>query len=98
DESITFKVWRGHLFPIGVRDICVANDEQGVGKVVEHVIVALPKRKKALLASLKQYLCGTKGRKWVRKSHPKDGSTNPLLGIFPRAAMLNQALLGRKPK
>ncbi|MCD9639234.1 hypothetical protein HAX54_023637, partial [Datura stramonium] len=59
--------------PIGIGYIFVVNVEKGVGKVAEHAIAASPKRKKAKSTWVKQYLCGTKSRKWVRKSHPKDG-------------------------
>ncbi|MCE3050567.1 hypothetical protein HAX54_047528, partial [Datura stramonium] len=73
NESITFKVGKGYLFPIGVGDIFVVNIEKSVDET-EHTIFASPKRKKAKLKWVKQYLCGTKNRKWVRKSRPKDGS------------------------
>ncbi|MCD9644820.1 hypothetical protein HAX54_033269, partial [Datura stramonium] len=62
DKSITFKAGRCHLLPIGVEDIFVANLEQGVCKVDEHVIAESPKRKKAKPTWMKQYLCGTKAR------------------------------------
>ncbi|MCD9638374.1 hypothetical protein HAX54_022313 [Datura stramonium] len=76
DKSITFKVVRGHMLLIRVGDICVFNAEHGIGKVAAHAIATLSKRKKAKSAQVKQYIYGTKGRRWVRKSHPKDGSPN----------------------
>ncbi|MCE3049649.1 hypothetical protein HAX54_045464, partial [Datura stramonium] len=39
--------------PLGARDICMVNVEQGVGKVAEHAIAASPKRKKAKSAWVK---------------------------------------------
>ncbi|MCD7456946.1 hypothetical protein HAX54_033682, partial [Datura stramonium] len=60
-----------------VGDVFVVNVEQGVGKVVEHAITVSPKRKKDKSIWVKQYFCGTKRRKWVRKSCPKDDSPSP---------------------
>ncbi|MCD9559763.1 hypothetical protein HAX54_018012 [Datura stramonium] len=77
DESITLKARRGHLLPKGVGDIFVVNVEKGVEEVAKCAIFASLKRKKANLTRVKQYLYGTKNRKWVRKSYPKDGSPGP---------------------
>ncbi|MCD7464679.1 hypothetical protein HAX54_053226, partial [Datura stramonium] len=64
NESITFKVGRGHLFPIAVGDIFIVNVEKTAADVAEHTIAASPKRKKSKSKWVKQYLCGTKNRKW----------------------------------
>ncbi|MCD7467305.1 hypothetical protein HAX54_004649 [Datura stramonium] len=63
DNIITFKSRRGHLLPIGVGDIFVVNVEQEFDKVVEHVVVASPKRKNDISIWVKQYPRSIKSRK-----------------------------------
>ncbi|MCD9644834.1 hypothetical protein HAX54_033283, partial [Datura stramonium] len=73
NESISFKAGRGHLLPIGVRDICVTNIVRNENEGAKHTFAeSLKKKAKSIWA--KQYLYGSKGRMWVRKSHPKDYS------------------------
>ncbi|MCE3049517.1 hypothetical protein HAX54_045087, partial [Datura stramonium] len=66
NESITFKAGRGHLFPIGVGDIYVANVVRNEDEGDDHIFEASPKKKKAKSKWVKQYLCGLKIRKWVK--------------------------------
>ncbi|MCD7461753.1 hypothetical protein HAX54_047028, partial [Datura stramonium] len=73
NESITFEVRKSHLLPIEIRDICVAVVENETGGA-EQIFQASPKERKVKFKWMKYYLCGTKGRKWVRKSRPNDNS------------------------
>ncbi|MCE3215752.1 hypothetical protein HAX54_003369 [Datura stramonium] len=66
NESITFKAGRGHLLPVGVGDIYVANVVRNEDEGANHAFAASPKEKKAKSKWVKQYLCGSKGTfKWV---------------------------------
>ncbi|MCE3049907.1 hypothetical protein HAX54_046102 [Datura stramonium] len=98
NESISFKAGRGHLLPMGVDDICMVNAERNEEKRANHIFTSSPKKKKAKFKWVKQYLYGSKDRKWVRKSRPK--KTHHVLdsGILCCVITLNQVLLGRQPK
>ncbi|MCD7458046.1 hypothetical protein HAX54_037020, partial [Datura stramonium] len=71
NESITFKARRDHLLPVEVEDIFLVNVEENANEVAEHAIVASLKRKKVKSTWVKQYLYGTKYRKWGGSPIPR---------------------------
>ncbi|MCD7469980.1 hypothetical protein HAX54_009479 [Datura stramonium] len=74
NERITFKARNDHLLSIDVGNICVDRIIENEMGRAENVAKASPKKKKVKSKWVKQYLFKSKGRKWMRKSHPKKNS------------------------
>ncbi|MCE3051980.1 hypothetical protein HAX54_051342, partial [Datura stramonium] len=82
NESITFKDGKRHLLPIEVGNIYVDNIAKNEIGRAKNVFKGSTKKKKAKTEWVKQYLYGTRIRKWVRKSHHKDNSPSGCCKYF----------------